>query len=399
MSWNKTPSLYQLPRPVRIGQQFGMARVGVTGLLLSVTVLSGAQAQPEATLAFLRAHFQFSANDLRDLAQGRATVRSLDTTDGREIAIAGAVRVPIPPAEYIRQLRDIVGFKRHEAVKQIGTFSTPPRPSDAGGLTLDRDHLEDLRRCRPDDCDVQLSRAAIERLNSEIVWSIPGATAEANRVVREILADQVTRYLQAGDTALMTYENDRHPIVVADEFRAMVDAPPALLRHFPALERHVALFPRSRAPHAEDIVYWSKEDVGPKVIISVTHMVIAPVSDGGPVLYAAASKQLYGSHYFDSSLGLTLLLRDSDPGSTVLVYVNRSRIDALSGFLGGLKRAIVRSRARSAMADTLTRIRTRLPERAQTHQGSKVPGFQGSKVPRFQGSKVPRFQGSKVPKF
>jgi hypothetical protein len=92
-------------------------------------------------------------------------------------------------------------------------------------------------------------------------------------------------------------------------------------------------------------------------------MVIAPVNDGGPVMFAAASKQLYGSHYFDSSLGLTLLLRDINPGTTVLVYINRSRIDVLSGFLGGLKRAIVRSRGRSAMEDTLARIRTRLPER------------------------------------
>ena len=30
------------------------------------------------------------------------------------------------------------------------------------------------------------------------------------------------------------------------------------------------LYPRGRAPDAEDIIYWSKEDVGPKVIISIT---------------------------------------------------------------------------------------------------------------------------------
>ena len=340
-----------------------MARVAVAGLLLGVTVLSGRAAQPEETVAFLRTHFRFSANDLRLLAQGRAPVRALDTTDGREIAIAGAVRVPVPPAEYIRQLRDIVAFKRHEAVQQIGTFSTPPQASDASRLTLDDDHLSDLRKCEVDDCDVQLSRAAIERLRSEVNWTSAAPAVAANRIFREILADQVARYLHGGDTALMTYENHEDPVVVADEFRAMVDAPPALLQRFPALREHIASFPRGRAADAEDVIYWSKEDVGPKVIISVTHMVIAPVSDGGPVLFAAASKQLYGSHYFDSSLGLTLLLRDSDPGSTVLVYVNRSRIDVLSGFLGGLKRAVVRSRGRSAMEDTLTRIRTRLPER------------------------------------
>lgn len=350
------------------GPQFFMAPVMLAVFLLSACAASAASAQPEDTSAFLRTHFRFSPGELRELAQGRAAVRALDTTDGREIAIAGTVRVPIPPAEYVRQLRDIVAFKRHEAVQQIGIFHNPPRASDMAGLTLDRDHLDDLRKCRVDDCDVQLSRAAILRLGSEIDWSNAAAAVQSNRVFRDILTDQVTRYLQAGDTALMTYENARTPLVVADEFRAMVEAPPALLRQFPALEQHVRAFPRARAPEAEDVIYWSKENVGPKVIISVTHMVIAPVSDGGPVVFAAASKQLYGSHYFDSSLGLTLLLRDTDPRSTVLVYVNRSRIDALSGFLGGLKRAIVRSRGRSAMADTLTRIRTRLPARVNVQE-------------------------------
>jgi hypothetical protein len=345
-----------------------MALVVLAVIVLGACVASGASAQPEDTLAFLRSHFRFSPGELRDLAQGRAAVRALETTDGREIAIAGTVRVPISPAEYVRQLRDIVEFKRHEAVQQIGIFHHPPRVSDMAGLTLDRDHLDDLRKCRVDDCDVQLSRAAILRVSSEIDWSNPAAAVQANQVFRNILTEQVARYLEAGDTALMTYENDHHPLVVADEFRAMVEAPPALLQQFPPLEQHVRSFPRVRAPAAEDVIYWSKENVGPKVIISVTHMVIAPVSDGGPVVFAAASKQLYGSHYFDSSLGLTLLLRDTDPGSTVLVYVNRSRIDALSGFLGGLKRAIVRSRGRSAMADTLTRIRTRLPARVNVQE-------------------------------
>jgi hypothetical protein len=361
--------MYQLAPLVRFGPQFHMARVVVAGLLLAITIMDGMAAQPDETVAFLRTHFRFSDSDLRHLAQGRASVRALDATDGREIAIAGVVRVPISPAEYVRQLRDIVAFKRHEAVQQIGTFSTPPRASDMAGLTLDDDHLGDLRKCEVDDCDVQLSRAAIGRLRAEVDWSSAAATGEANRVFREILIDQVGRYLQAGDPALMTYENHGEPLVVAREFRAMVDAPPALLRRFPGLQHHVATFPRGRAAGAEDIIYWSKEDVGPKVIISVTHMVIAPVHDGGPVVFAAASKQLYGSHYFDSSLGLTLLLRDVDPGSTVLLYVNRSRIDLLSGFLGGLKRTIVRARGRSAMEDTLTRIRTRLPERV--NQDSK----------------------------
>lgn len=332
--------------------------------LLLVTTLAAAPAvfatQPQETLSFLRSVLGYGDAEARDLAQGRSAVRTLDTVDDREIAIAGAIRVPVSPDAYIAQLRDIVTFKRHEAVIQIGTFGTPPQVADIAGLTLDREHLDDLRSCRLHDCDLQLSRAGIERVQG-IRWSAPDAERQANRVMRELLTELVAGYRQRGDAALMTYENERDSLSVAQEFRAMIAAPPALLQQFRPLERHVTQYPAGAAG-VEDILYWSKEDVGPKVIVSVTHMAIQRVADG-PVAYAVASKQLYGSHYFDSSLGLTLLLQDEQPSSTVLVYVNRSRVDVLDGFLGAIKRAIVRSRARSAMADTLARIRTRLPAR------------------------------------
>ena len=314
-------------------------------------------AQPQDSQAFLREVLGYSTAELREVAQGRVAVRALDAQDGREIAIAGAVRVPVSPAEYVAQLRDIVSFKRHEAVQQIAVFSRAPRAEDVAGLTLDPDHVSDLRSCRVYDCDVQLSRDAISRVQA-IQWARADAAAAVTQLFRGILAETVAGYLRSGDAALMTYENARPPISVANEFRAMVAAPPAILQRFPALERHLAQFSAHAAEGVEDVIYWSKEDVGPKVIISVTHMAIYPVPEGA-VAYAAASKQLYGSHYFDSSLGLTLLLRDDRPSSLILVYLNRSRVDALGGFLGGLKRAIVRSRGKAAMEQTLSRLQRR----------------------------------------
>jgi hypothetical protein len=99
--------------------------------------------------------------------------------------------------------------------------------------------------------------------------------------------------------------------------------------------------------------------MGPAVIISVTHLAITRIADGPRGAYAAASRQLYGSHYFDSSLGITILLdadRGGNPGM-FMAYCNRSRVDALGGFFGGLKRAIVRSRTRSAMGSSLAEAR------------------------------------------
>jgi hypothetical protein len=80
------------------------------------------------------------------------------------------------------------------------------------------------------------------------------------------------------------------------------------------------------------------------------------------VNYAIASKQIYAMHYFDASLGLTLLVPDpSAPlAATYVVYLNRSRIDVFDGLLGGVARRIVAGRARSLVAEQLGRLQRTL---------------------------------------
>jgi hypothetical protein len=72
------------------------------------------------------------------------------------------------------------------------------------------------------------------------------------------------------------------------------------------------------------------------------------------VSFVAASRQLYATHYFDSSLGLTILLTDAGQArSTVLVYVNRTRVDVFGGLLGRMKRSLVASRLHGTVERSL----------------------------------------------
>ena len=279
--------------------------------------------------------------------------------DGREVATLGVIEIGSPPTFYVDQLRNIVEFKRHEAVLQIGTFSTPARIEDVASLTLERGDVEALRGCRPRDCDVQLSGEAIDRFRNRVNWRVADAAEQANRVMRELLAELANAYREHGDAGLMSYEDTSRTLSVAQEFRAMIAARPAVLERFPALYRHVTQFPRSSVGDVDDVIYWSKEKLGPKVIVTVTHLAIVRLDDSAPATYGVASKQIYATHYFDSSLGLTLLLNeDASPSApTYMVYVNRSRLDALGGFFGGLKRAVVRSRTRSATEASLVEAR------------------------------------------
>ena len=63
-------------------------------------------------------------------------------------------------------------------------------------------------------------------------------------------------------------------------------------------------------------------------------------------------------HYYDASLGLTLLIPDrtAPTSATYVVYLNRSRIDLFDRLFGGVARRIVAGRARSLVAEQLQRL-------------------------------------------
>lgn len=318
---------------------------------------TAAQAVPGAVLRLLSGDFGFSTGEITTIARGKAVARALEMHDDREVSAVGAVRVGVPPPFYVERMLDIVRFKRHEAVLQIGVFGATPTTSDLATLTLDRDDLQRLRACSPSQCDVNLSADAVARVREGVAWGTAAGHERATRQFRAVLVDLVTDYRARGDAALMTYAQDGRQLSTADEFRDLATSPPSLLDPFPPLREHIMGYPRGATPSVQDVIYWSKEKVGPRVVTSVTHIAVARLpATASPVVYAGASRQIYGTQLYEASLGLTLLLQDaSDADSLYLVYANRSRVDALGGIFGVIKRGVVRSRARAAVPGTLER--------------------------------------------
>lgn len=146
---------------------------------------------------------------------------------------------------------------------------------------------------------------------------------------------------------------------LAREFREVLYAQPGLGGLVPEFREYLAQYPNTSLAGAREFFYVSTESFGLKPVASVTHVSVY-VQPGHVV---TASKQLYASHYFDGSLGLAAALDDrSDPSHRRmhLVYLNRSRIDLLSGFFGGLRRAILRGRLRDGMRKNLAEVVRRL---------------------------------------
>jgi hypothetical protein len=332
-------------------------RLVTTLMPIALLAASGATTvDPSRT--FLMAAFDLSTAEIGRLDGGEVISRTLDVTNHREIATLGIVRINTSPSRYVERLADITTFKRTDGVLQIGMFSSVPQLGDVASLSIDEPELKRLRECRVEDCDVRLSAEVIERVQRDIDWRAADASRKATQLLRQLLVDYVARYRQSGTAAAMEYADRGPRLNVGREFSALLESDTVTSSYAPRLRRYLLEYPTSSAERMTDFVYWSKELVRGRPVISITHVATAAAIDDSPVAYAVGSKQIYAMHYYDASLGLTLLVPDRRTASsgTFVVYLNRSRIDLFDGLFGGVARRMVAGRARGLVAEQLQRL-------------------------------------------
>ena len=308
--------------------------------------------------SYLMGSFNLTRADVERIDRGHVFTRTLPAEERREVATIGVVRLPTSAQAYVARLKDIVHFKQDAAVLQIGIFSSSPSPVDLAALTLDESDMRNLRDCRVGRCGLRMPERTIARLQHEIDWKTSYAPQRATALFRQMLADYADAYLRSGPAAAMEYADRAAPMNVAREFASLAASNPDDCQQFPLLLRHLIEFPSGPRPDTSDLLYWSKERVSRRGVVSITHLAISRSAGETPVEYVIGSKQIYASHYFDASLGVTVLVgdRSAPAAATYLVYLNRSRLDVLGGMLGGVARAIISSRARGVVSDQLNKL-------------------------------------------
>jgi hypothetical protein len=110
----------------------------------------------------------------------------------------------------------------------------------------------------------------------------------------------------------------------------------------------------------ESFVYWSQEQAAGKPAVTVSHVTLVRTEQPGIPPALAISRQVYASHYMNGAVGITAVIRSADGARHYLVYVNRTHIDVLGGFLAPLKRAIIEGRVEDETAGIFTELRRRI---------------------------------------
>ena len=353
----------------RPGTRHGRSFLSSSQLLRPAAVLlialgvarAPAHAAAPDPFAFFQPTVVLTAGERKQLERGEPLARVIPGED-REVAVFAAMKTTIDGDRLLAWVQRIEALKKNSYVLAISRISETPRLEDLKGLRLEEDEAADIVDCRPGDCSLKLSgdemrslqQAAGKRSNDR------ANNAALEGAYQGVMLRRIEKYLAGGLAGLPSDESTSDALRPGDTLAALLDHTKFLSAHVPAFAQYLARFPRASMPGVESFVYWSKEQIAGKPIVSATHVSTLRSDVPGVPEGLAASVGIFSTHYVNASLGVMAVVREAPGAPGYLVYMNRSQVDVLGGMFGGLVRMVVQRRLRSEATDVLREIRTRL---------------------------------------
>jgi len=325
------------------------------GLLMMWFAQSTFLKSDDDPFAFFRPSVVITAGERAQLDNGFPISRVLPAK-GLEVGVLAATPVKADGDRLLAWERRIEELKKGPYVVAIGRFSNPPRLEDLAGLELDSNDVNAIRSCRPGNCLIKLSAAEMKQLQHAEAHGEGGAAA-VQQEFRHIVLSRVQQYLKNGH--IPPDEDHRERVQPASRFALLLDHTPFLETRLPELADDLRDYPLNRDPGVESFLYWSKEHVTRKPVISVTHLSILRSDAPSMPDTLIVGKDVFSTHYVDASLSVMALMRGDTNRMNYLVYVNRTEVDVLHGVFAGTIRRAIQSHLKNA-ANMLTDVRRRL---------------------------------------
>lgn len=317
--------------------------IGVFAIIVAICAVACMGQTDDELRSALRTGGGFSNEELAALDRAETVVKLLAPSEKREVAVCGAVRLHHPP-ELVAKLFHQSVTQNNKSVITSGRFSNPPSLMDVQYLTLDDREIDDIKECVVGDCALKLSATMINRFREEIDWSRPDYRTQAINLFRSMLVDYVREYLARGNIALIKYDDQDRQVQVEQEQASLLEGAVIFNSLIPELKNELRSFPASTHGTAQHNISWALVKFGLKPVVVITHT--SKYTEADRVV--TVSRQIYASHYFDSSLVITGAFGIS-PSATeqtsYFLYTSYTRADALDGAFSRLKRNVSQSEA------------------------------------------------------
>ena len=282
-----------------------------------------------------------SETELAKLDGGEPLVWVPKADDATEVTVLAVVRIETSPTRLTGMARDVLGLaERNDQVMQVGMFSTDPVVADASELRLPDGDAKDLGKCKPGSCNLKFPTEALDAVQGRV-----DGAEQANQFMAEWLASYLSAYQQRGREALAVYAEKKEPQSVAEGLDVLLRKTDLLLEYDEDFYRYVRQYPNDESAGAENLFYWTVEDLSLKPTVFLNHMSIR--GGEGPEMLVVV-KQIYASHYMQAGVKVyaALPVSDTDPSQGVYVLLTqRLRFD---GEVKGIKRSALESGTKKA---------------------------------------------------
>jgi len=339
------------------------ASIALSLLLLAGGMRSTASEQVLVLDKFLQEDVRLEAGQIDSVHHGKAVAIVIDSPNPDEVFVFGIVHVKARPESYLEFANDFDALRKLPSYLGVQKFSRPPQSSDLGEFTIDREDLQELKSCKPGDCEVQLPSEAMDQFQKSVNWKAANAASQANRLAQKMALQALLAYQKGGNAALGEYRDKDHPTRVAETFQSLLGRLKSLPVYLPDLNRLLLEYPGVELANSHSEFYWEKVNFGLKPTLRIVQQIIYRGGSPANPVYAVALKQLYASHYFQSALDLTVCSRDAARPTEkgfYLITVKASQQAGLRGLKGSILRNVAVGKTRSALERTLTAIKQRL---------------------------------------
>jgi hypothetical protein len=312
---------------------------------------------------FFRQDVGLTDDQISDIRSGKAVAKALPSRAPSEVFLFGAIYIHAAPESYLQLERDFDRRRELPSYWDLVLFSNPPRLSDLKNFALDNDEIQDLKKCTPGDCRMQLPASSIEDFHRSIDWSAPDVYEQVNRLLQKTALKRLLAYQKDGNQVLGVYNDKHDPTVVPQQFAYMLTYHKALPAHLPDFYTYLLAYPNAKPLNVEDTFYWAKVKFGLKPTLRVVHLITMHGNPTDAVAYAFAEKQLYSSHYFQTALDLSFCIRGGDdqkkPGFYLIMAMGSEQA-GLTGAKGAIVRKAAVGRSVSHLQNALAKIRDTL---------------------------------------
>ena len=343
-------------------------RLKVFGFLLVFAAQISTSRPGPDPFGFFEPSITITGSERSQLDGGQPIARVLEAT-GPEVAVLAAVPVSVDGDRLVAWEQRIEELKKNRYVLAIGRFSDPPRIEDLANLELDDHDVAAIRSCRPQHCELKLSADEMAQLQRA-----EGKGDAIQQAFRQMILDRVKQYLANGQ---LPPDQDHHQQVQpGSRFDSLLDHTPFLADHLPQFTEDLRNSPSKPQTGVETFLYWSKEHVARKAVISVTQLSILRSRDPGMPEALIVGRDIFSTHYVNASLSITALIRGAGR-TNYLVYVNRTDVDVLHGMFGGMIRRSIQDHLKDS-ANVLEDLRKRLESGEPPPAGSNASAQKNS---------------------